>query len=92
MTPTFRFCKHTTPKGYVVSAEVSHNDIYTEWLPMRNFGFCQYEAVEFMREAHKLEAKRIIELVKSFNIDRPVKRYGKLGNFKPIKLEQCNLP
>lgn len=87
MTPTYRFGRHTTPKGYVVMAEVSHNGDYTEWLPVRNFGFCQYEAVEFMRDAQKLEAKRIVELIKSFNIDCPVRRNGKLGNFKTIKTE-----
>lgn len=88
MTPTYRFSRNTTPKGYVVVAEVIRTGDYSEWLPVRNFGFCQYEAVEFMRDAHKLEAKRIIELIKSFDIDRPVKRHGKLGNFKTIKLEQ----
>ena len=87
MTPTYRFSRRTTPKGYVVEAEVMRTGDYTEWLPVRNFGFCQYEAVEFMRDAHKLEAKRIVELIKSFNIDRPVRRNGKLGNFKLIKQE-----
>lgn len=87
MIPTYRFSKQTTSKGYVVNAEVLHDKGYTEWLPMRNFGFCQYEAVEFMRDAQKLEAKRIIELVRSFDINRPVKRHGKLGNFKLIKAE-----